>query len=144
MRSPPSAFGRGTEGLGLLETMVALVIFTGAAMALYGLFNTDLGTLARVQDISRQVPAARQAIEYLSSIDPRRESAGDFEIDGFDVAWTAKLLQPVRQNRAATGALGLFELGLYEIEFAMSERGRPARSWRLRLVGYERVREPGY
>ena len=43
-----------------------------------------------------------------------------------------------------TGAQGSFEIGLYEIEFAMSERGRPMGSWRLRLNGHEKVRESGY
>ncbi len=144
MRRGPPAFGRRTKGFGMLETMVALVIFTGAAMALYGLFNTDLIALARTQDVSRRVPAARHAIEYLSSINPRKESAGSFEHDGFDVVWTAKLLQPVRQSQTMTGAQGSFEIGLYEIEFAMSERGRPMGSWRLRLIGHEKVRESGY
>lgn len=144
MRRRPPASGRRTEGFGLLEAMVALVIFTGAAMALYGLFNTDLIALARAQDASRRVAAARQAIEYLSSINPRKEGAGSFEVDGLDVVWTAKLLQPVRQSQTITGAQGLFELGLYEIEFAMSERERPMGSWRFRRVGHEKVRELAY
>ena len=138
------AFGRRTEGFGLLEAMVALVIFTGTAMAMYGLFNTDLIALARAQDVSRRIPAARQAVEYLSSIDPRKERAGSFEVDGLDVVWTADLLQPVRQSRTITGVEGFFDLGLYEIEFAMSDGGRPMGSWRFRLVGHEKVREPVY
>ena len=74
--------------------MVALVIFTGAAMALFALFNTNLIALARVHDVTRQMPAARQAIEHLSSVNPREQDSGRIEIDGLDVVWTAKLLQP--------------------------------------------------
>ena len=132
------------EGFTLLETMVALAIFTGAAMALYGLFNTNLITLVRAHDVSRQMPAVRHAIEFLASIDPREEEAGRFEFDGLDVVWSAKLLQPVRQSQSVTGALGYFEVGLYEVEFAMNERGRSLGTWRMRVVGYEKVREPEF
>ena len=131
-------------GFTLLETMVALVVFAGAAMALYALFNTNLIALARAHDVSRQMPAVRHAIEYLSSINPREEGDGTFEIDGIDVAWSANLLQPVRQSQSVTGGRGYFELGLYEVEFTMSERGRPMGTWQMRIVGYEKVREPAF
>ena len=58
-----------------------------------------------------------------------------------DVVWTAQLLQPVRQSQTATGGRGYFEVGLYEIEFAISDRGRPLGTWRMRVVGHEKVRE---
>ena len=134
---------RRQQGFTLLETMVALVIFTGAAMALYGLFNTNLIALVRVHDVSRQMPAVRHAIEYLSSINPRETDAGQFEFDGVKVAWSATLLQPVRQSQNVTGGRGYFEVGLYEIEFVMSERGRPLGTYQMRVVGHKKVREPG-
>lgn len=131
-------------GFTLLETMVAMVVFAGAAMALYALFNTNLIALARAHDVSRQMPAVRHAVEYLSSIDPREEGDGTFEVDGIEVAWSASLLQPVRQSQSVTGARGYFEVGLYEVEFTVSERGRPMGTWRMRIVGYEKVREPAF
>ena len=130
-----------SEGFALLETMVALVIFTGAAMALYALFNTNLINLARAHDVSRQMTAVRHAVEYLSSLNPREDGAGRMEFDGLDVVWSAALLQPPRQSQTATGGLGYFEVGLYEIEFTLSDRGRPLGTWRMRAVGYEKVRE---
>ena len=130
-----------SRGFTLLETLVALVVFTGTAMALYGLFNTNLTALARAHDISRQVPAVRRAIEYLSSINPREEGDGRIAFDGLDLVWNARLLQPVRQSQTATGGRGYYEVGLYEIEFAMSDRGRSLGTWRIRAVGYEKVRE---
>ena len=142
-RSRPGP-GIRPRGFTLLETMVAMVVFAGAAMALYALFNTNLIALARAHDVSRQMPAVRYAVEYLSSIDPREEGDGTFEVDGIDVAWSASLLQPVRQSQSVTGGRGYFELGLYEVEFTMSERGRPMGTWQIRIVGYEKVREPAF
>ena len=131
-----------SQGFTLLETMVALVIFTGAAMALYALFNTNLIALTRAHDVSRQTPAVRHAVEHLASINPREAGDGRIELDGLDVVWSATLVQPPRQSQTLTGGRGYYEIGLYEIEFAMSDRGRPLGTWRMRSVGYEKVREP--
>ncbi len=119
---------------------MALVIFAAAGMALYGLFNTNLISLLRVQDVSREAPVVRYAMERLSAVDLRRSDAGGFEFDDFDVAWSARLVEPVRQGQNGLGALGDFEVGLYEVEFVVSERGRTLRTWRMRRVAFEKVR----
>ena len=139
---PGTAAARRSAGFTLLETMVALVIFTGAAMALYSLYNTNLVALVRVHDVTRQIPAARHAIEYLSAINPREQESGRIEIHGLDVAWSSKLLQPVRDSQTLTGGRGYYEVGLYEVEFAMRDGERSLGTWRLRVPGYEKVREP--
>ena len=141
MPSRPAA-ARRSEGFTLLETMVALVIFTGAAMALYALFNTNLIALVRVHDVTRQVPAARYAIEHLSSINPREEGSGQIELDGLNVVWSARLLQPARESQTVTGGRGYYEIGLYEVEFSMIRGERSLGTWRMRVAGYEKVREP--
>ena len=55
-----------SAGFTLLETMVAMVIFAGAAMALYALFNANLIALNRAYDVSHQMKAVRHAANYLS------------------------------------------------------------------------------
>ena len=139
---PGLAAARRSAGFTLLETMVALVIFTGAAMALYSLYNTNLLALVRVHDVTRQIPAARHAVGYLSSINPREQESGRIEIHGLDVTWSSKLLQPVRDSQTLTGGRGYYEVGLYEVEFAMRDGGRSLGTWRLRVPGYEKVRKP--
>ena len=136
-RSPASR----SAGFGLLETVVALVIFTGGAMALYGLFNSNLIALGRAHDVSRQLPATYRAIEFLSAINPRDASTGQVEIDGLNLKWSARLLEPVRQSQTATGGMGYYEIGLYEVEFSLREDGRSFGTWRMRIAGYEKVRE---
>lgn len=130
-----------SQGFTLLETMVALVVFAAAAMALYGLFNTNLIALARAHDVARQAPAVRQVVEHLASINPREETAGRIELDGVQVSWSSRLVEPVRQSQGVNGALGYFEIGLYELEFTMRAGERSLGTWRMRSVGYEKVRE---
>ena len=84
----------------------------------------------------------RHAIERLSSVNPREEREGRFEIDGLSVAWSATLLQPPRQSQTGAGGMGFYEVGLYEIAFTMREGRRRLGTWRMRSVGYEKVREP--
>ena len=136
----PERRSRPADGFALLEAIVALVLFAAAGMALYGLFNTNLISLLRVHDVSREAPVVRYAMERLSAVDPRRSQAGSFEIDGFDITWTARLVEPVRQGQNGLGVLGDFEVGLYDVEFHITDDGRRLGTWRLRRVGFEKVR----
>ena len=134
-------FATRALGFTLLETMVALAILAGVAMAFYGLFNTNLAALARSHDVSRQALTVRAAVEHLASINPHEDGDGSISLHGLDISWTSRLLHPVRQSQTATGGRGYHEVGLYEIELAVSDAGRSLGAWRIRAVGYEKVRE---
>ncbi len=127
-------------GFSLLETVVALAIFAAGAMALYGLFNTNLIALGRVQATAEQLPVARSAIEVLATVNPWHQSEGQFEVDGYEVRWTAELMAPVRQGQTIAGMMADFDFGLYEIEFVVADGERRLGVWRMRSVGYERMR----
>ncbi len=136
-----SRFAANQAGFTLLETIVALVIFASAGMALYGLFNTNLITLTRVQDVSKQMIVVQHAIERLSSMNLQGEAAGQIEIDEFDVLWSARLVEPYRQGQNVQGYLGYFQVGLYRVDFEVRDRLRSLGTYQLRVVGYEKVRE---
>ncbi len=132
--------GNRAAGFSLLETVVSLAIFGAGAMALYGLFNTNLIALERVQSTTEHLPVARNAIEILSTVNPWRQAQGQFEVDGYQVVWAAQLVEPVRHGQTSAGMMAGFDFGLYEIEFAVSDGKRRLGSWRMRSVGFERVR----
>ena len=136
------AKARGRRGFTLLEMVVALLIFAAAGMALYGLLSTNLITLTRVQDVLRQTPVVREAMEQLTTVNPWQEDEGQFEVDGVEVAWTASLVEPMRQGQTAFGVPGPFNVGLYEIEFVLRQEGRAIGTWRMRQVGFEDMRGP--
>lgn len=134
--------GAGSAGFALLEAVVALTVFAGAATALYGLFNADLAALQRTGDAARQMSAAWRAVEYLSATDPREEPEGRIRFDGLDAVWSTRLLRPPRRSRTAIGNPGYFDVGLYEVEFSLHDDGRSIGTWRMRVAGYEKVRGP--
>ena len=108
---------------------------------MYGLFNTNLVTLQRVRDVTSHLPAAHRAVAHLSAVNPRRQEEGRLEFDDYAVVWSARPLEPVRQGQHASGRMGHYEIGLYRVEFTLSERDRPVGTYRLRLIGYEKVRD---
>ena len=147
------ASGRSAGGFTLLEAVVALAIFSAGAMALYGLFNTNLISLSRAHDTMDQAPYVDYAIDYLSAVNPRLRPEGQVDLGGFDVTWTATLVEPVRQSQNGNGFMGNFEIGLYEVAFEvrvldLGDGGLAARAtslgvYRMRLVGFEKVRGLG-
>lgn len=132
-----------SAGFTLLEAIVAFTIFSAGALTLYGLFNTNLGSLRRVRDVTVHLPAARRAVTHLSTINPRHQPEGRLTFDDYAVVWSARLLEPVRQGQHAHGWMGHYEIGLYRVEFTLSEFGRSVGTYRLRRIGYEKVRERG-
>ena len=133
---------RRAAGFTLVEMVVALAIFAAAGMALYGLLGTNLITLTRVQDVAGQALAVRETMERLASVNPWEQAEGSFETNGFEVAWQARLVEPMRQSQTAFGIPGPFNIGLYEMEFELRREGEAAGTWRMRQVGYEDMRVP--
>ena len=138
---PAGAATHKTAGFSLLETVVALAIFAAGAMSLYGLFNTNLIALGRSQATAEHLPAARSAIEVLSTVNPWHQAEGVFEVDGLQVVWAAQLVQPIRHGQTNAGTMAPYDFGLYEIEFVIADGERRLGVWRMRSVGYERVRD---
>ena len=136
-RKPPAE-----RGFTLLEAIVALAIFASVGMALYGTYNTNLISMERVRDTSRQLPAVRNAMEYLSTVNPHEEPEGQLTFNGFDIRWAATLVEPVRQGQDAFGYRTNYELGLYDVRFDVSEDGQPLGSWNLRVVGHRSAIAP--
>ena len=131
---------RPPTGFTLLEAIVALSLFAIAGMAMYGLYNTNLISLMRVQDVARQTPIARYAMERIAAIDPWHEAGGRFVVDGYDIEWSATLVEPVRHGQNSVGTQMGFDFGLYDVEYEVSRQGRRIGVWRTRQVGFERVR----
>lgn len=133
---------RISAGFTLLEAVVAMAVFAAAGMALYALFNANLISLGRAQDVTSQLPTVYRAMEYLSAIDPAQQPTGQIELGGYDVIWSSRLMEPVRESQTAQGYRGYHEIGLYEITFDITQLDELVASHKLRVISQRQIRWP--
>lgn len=129
-------------GFTLLETIVALVIFSGSAMALADLLNTNLKTLGRVQEVTQQIPVVKNAVALLRGMNLESEQGGEFLQNGHTIVWQASLMEPYRDSQLRGGFQGYHRVGLYQVDFQILYDGRQVGEYELRVVGFETVRAP--
>ncbi len=144
IRRQASQCKRTGRGFTLLETIVALVIFSATAMAFADLLNVNLNTLGRVQEVSAQIPAVKNAAAQLRALNLKSEQTGEFEQNGHRVVWQAKLLEPYKDSQTRTGYQGYHRVGLYHIDFQMLKDDLVVGEYQLRVVGFETVRVPSF
>lgn len=133
------AGARGTRGFTLLEAIVALVVFTMGAFALYGWLATNVKTLERIQ-ARREVANLRlSALDTMQLVNPMSEPAGRRAVGLFEVRWTSRALAPPRQSVTQVGLPTLFQVGLFEVDVRVLSQSREVDRFTVRHVGYRQV-----
>jgi hypothetical protein len=129
---------RDMAGFGLLEAIVALTIFAGAGMGLFGWINANLERAATLQAREAETRALSLALAWVESIDPAKQGAGHLELGAESrIDWQSRLLSP-RQSVAPLpgGTHSPFEMAMFEVELTVRAPGLPApRQWTLRRLG---------
>ncbi|MAR11753.1 MAG: hypothetical protein CL681_17555 [Blastopirellula sp.] len=124
--------------------MVALTIFSGAIIALYGWYDAVLSSMIRAEERLEVITFSKNFNSYVVMMNLRQESSGEYRSNGFLARWNAKLIEGKKEGRTLIGALGHYRLGLYRIEALVfdEESGRDIEVLITRSVGYEGVRLP--
>lgn len=127
---------RHARGFTLLEAIVAMVVFSLGAVALYGWLATSLATLERV-DASRARSAVTQAaLDIVRRSNPMEQATGGRDVGDLRVEWSAR---PVEAPRTAVTQVGIpapFQVGLYELDVRVLQSGREVQAFSVRQVGY--------
>lgn len=130
-----------SRGFTLIEAMVALVVFSMAAMGIYGWINSNLITLGRLSDIAATEQVLNSSMERLKLVDLSAETSGRFNVNGYWVEWKAELVEPWRNGTTAVGIVGLYDLGLFQVSLNYIKDGRRVGGHEYRRVAYKQVRQ---
>lgn len=140
--APPRPRGR-VGGFTLLEAIVALVVFTIGAMALYGWLSTNIITLNRIKERQQVEAAQLSALDMIRRTNPMEIPSAQRRAGTLQVAWTSVPVEPVRPNAHRDGSPGIFLVGLYDADVRVLRDGQLLRAFRVRQVGWKQVRTPG-
>ncbi|GGY82537.1 type II secretion system protein [Cellvibrio zantedeschiae] len=130
-----------SRGFTLLEAMVALVIFSMVAIGIYSWVNTNLITLNRLAEVAATEQVLNSSVERLKLVDMSKETSGRFNVNGYWVEWSAELLEPWKNGTTAAGAIGLYDLGLFNVKLSFSKDDRIVGGYEYRHAAYKQVRE---
>ena len=131
---------RVASGFTLLEAIVALVVFTMGAFALYGWLSTNIITLNRIRDRQQLEETLHSALDVVRRSNPMKAPDGRRRIGDLDVSWISSPVEPPRPNVTRSGEQGIFMVGLYEVTVRVFRDGRELHVIKVRQVGWNQVR----
>ena len=143
MRRSHASGRRDARGFTLLEAIVALVVFSMGAFALYGWLSTNIITLERIRDRQEVEAAMHSALDLVRRTNPMDIPAGQRQAGNLMVTWTSAPLEPPKPNVDQSGSPGIFSVGLYDATVRVLRDGKDLQVFHVRQVGWKQVREAG-
>lgn len=134
---------RRQGGFTLLEAIVALVVFSMGAVALYGWLGVSLEGLhatARAQD---RAAAMQSGVEAMRRVNPMEDASGRLEIGEVSYHWQSRVLDGPRDSVGRLGAPTIFEVALYETDVVVRHGEDEVASFTIRQIGHRQARELG-
>ena len=141
-RAPIQATRRNARGFTLLEAIVALVVFTMGAFALYGWLSTNVITLNRIRERQQIEIATHSALDLIRRSNPMQTPEGQRSVGELTVTWIARPVEPVRAGSSQTGEPTLFMVGLYDMDVRVMRGGRELHAFQVRQVGWKQLYTP--
>ena len=131
---------RSQSGFGMLEAIVALVLFALVGSSLFVWINTNLETASRLRQRDHDQRQMQLAVAWLQTRNPLIDPGGEIELEpGTHVRWQARALTPLTPGAPLPGGtVTPFRLALYELAVTVSAADGRETRFTLRRVGAER------
>src|SRR5690606_4736122 len=130
-RALPRTRGR-MAGFTLLEAIVALVVFSMGAMALYGWLSTNVITLNRIGERQQVEEAMLSALDMIRGTNAMEMPNGQRQAGDLRVVWNSVPVVPARPNAHRDGMPGIFQVGLYDAEVRVLRDSRQLHVFKVR------------
>lgn len=127
------------KGFTLLEALVAMLLIATVGMTCFDWINTNLKSLARVQDHSVRAQVIRNALAFMETVNPMKNPKGEAELGTCRIRWEAHLTEPEKNGSGQS----LYRLGLYNTHITIERNQEEITSFELRQVGYKQTRKAG-
>lgn len=134
-------FSSKDAGFSLLEAVVAMVLISSTALALFSWINTNLSTLRRVTEINAQTEATRNALEFMGAVNPMITPRGAQKLGDLGISWSAELVTPVKDGTDYPAGRGLWQFAIYSVNIKIESTSTGSQfDIQTRQIGYKRVR----
>lgn len=130
------------RGFTLLEAIVALAILTAGTMALFAALNGALRSIERTEVAARLDTATLNAIALLETVNPMQRPEGEEQIGEVRVQWRSRVIAGPSEGLTEFYSLGLYEVGLYELDVELWRNEDLEGRLTLRRAGWRQVRQP--
>ncbi|GHC09889.1 hypothetical protein GCM10010080_26590 [Thermomonas carbonis] len=128
-------------GFTLLEAIVALVILSIGALALYGWLSTNMIALERVRARQEQEIVARSSLDLVRRLNPMETPTGERRVDDLIVKWSGEVLEGPKPGVMQSGGTSIFNVGLYLLDVRVTRDGEVVHAFKVRQVGWKQVRK---
>lgn len=129
------------NGFTLLEAVVAMVLISGAGAALFSWINTELDSVARLQQSNARAEAMVNVLELMHTVNPMLTPEGTVSFAAYRLTWTAREVTPMQDGLSYPRGISLYQLALYDtLVRVINPDGTPWFDFTLRQVGYKKVR----
>lgn len=103
-------------GVGLLETLAALVILSAGAAVMLTWFSQNAAALSRLKQNEKVEQGRLLALDYLRTLNPVERPSGEAVLGDFRVGWSSTTTNEPVRIVSAMGTPGKFEVSLYELD----------------------------
>jgi len=132
--------GPRQTGFGLLEALVALVLFSTLGLALFSWINTNLDATARLRQRDQVRHLEQLATAWVQTLNPLQRPEGEFEPEpGVRLRWAARPQGPLTGAAPLPGGtVSIFRLRLYAVKMVVTAPGLAPLTLSATRIGSER------
>lgn len=111
------------RGFGLLETLVAMVLFAGVGVVTISWLQQSLSTAVRLKMTAKEDQARLYALSVISSTDLWANPAGSVKVGEFNVNWTGQPAGPDEMQIGYPIGFGKHNIRLVKLQITIQHEG---------------------